>query len=115
MFLTLSGWRRNCGTNRISDVELTSVTPSNEPPRSFARSRTYISRHPSGEIQVALCAQNIRLNGDYLVSLRLTEADIAHLAAFAFRDRVFSEVVAALSGVRALKHSVVVRLRRASA
>jgi len=59
----------------------------------------------SGELGIVAEAENVSLNGNFKVTIRLTKDEIANLARIAFAEDSFPEVVDALSRGAPLKTS----------
>ena len=97
MEVSLEGWRRNCGSLNISRAEVETLEFT-EAPASYSGSKIYFFRRKNGEVVIRHRAPDLRLNGDYLASIKLTPEDIAAMARVAFKGRPFEEVVALLAG-----------------
>jgi hypothetical protein len=97
MEVFLEGWRRNCGSLNISRAEVESLELT-EAPSSYSPSKTYFFSNKKGDVFIKHQAPNLRLNGDYLASIKLTAEDIAAMARAAFKGRPFDEIIKLLHG-----------------
>lgn len=91
MRIWVRGWRRDCGPTVIKEVPLSELESSEGPPEWFQRSKNYVFVE-DGDVVVATQA-SVQLNGDYLVKVSFTPADVAKLAGAAFGNMLWSRVV----------------------
>jgi hypothetical protein len=73
MKLSMTGWNRNMGSNRIGNPDLRSATP-NRPTIDVMRLKKRDS-----ELQMSWFAEHLTLTGNYQVDLSLTEYDVLGL------------------------------------
>lgn len=89
--------------HELIDDGISKVEPSEN--REYFARKTYIEikrtrQNRSGQVVIVRKAPELALNGDYLVQLRLSEADVVNLVRIAFNDDAF---VAALSKRKRLR------------
>lgn len=99
----LSGWRRNVRVYKLIDADISKLEPSEN--REYWEGTTYIETRESREdqsreVEIVRKAPELALNGDYMVRLRLSKADVANLVRIAFSD---DALVAALSKRKPVK------------
>jgi hypothetical protein len=106
------GWL--CPLTRFNCPHSSHVTLSSEktllaqpPDPDIAPGDGLLIRPPSasGELAIVAKAENVSLNGNFEVTIRLTKDEIANLARIAFAENSFAEVVDALSRGTPLKAS----------
>ena len=96
MKLLLTGLDRHQLDHMLIDTDI-SKAKSPEPDISSGDCLRIRPPSASGELRIVAKAENVSLDGNFNVTIRLTKDEIANLARIAFAEDSFAEVVDALS------------------
>lgn len=77
MEISMRGWRRNMGTTKIADHDLSEMTLSKDPQKSVYFGRVGLFKS-IGEVSVAW-GEKLHFTGDYRIQVDFTRSDVAKL------------------------------------
>jgi hypothetical protein len=99
MKLLLRGWSKYVLDHTLIDDDISNVKASEEEASPGGDRLEIVSPETtvSGDLRIVAKAKNLRLTGDFEVTVRLTKDEVANLARIAFGKDPFADVVDALS------------------
>lgn len=96
MRISCEGWKHIVKSHKLIQRDISAVKQS-ERQKAYYRDEVYIHKDDDGGLIINAGVENLKLNGNFAVEVRLTKAEIIHLASIALADEPLGEVVNSMS------------------
>ena len=97
MKVTARGWRRDCGENVITTMDLDNGYEDYAAASTLKAGTIYMRRKNNGDLDLMIGPNTVTLGGKYQIIITHSKDDIMSLFAEAYKDEPLSDVVNKLS------------------
>ncbi len=94
MRVACEGWKRIQKYHKLMDRDISSVGLTSK--KNYRRDEVHIQLDETG-LNIATGVENLKINGNFSVEIRLSKKEIINLASMALANEPFGEVISGLS------------------